>query len=92
MSVPSPTAEARAPAPKRARKVEDEAPVVEAKTEKAKKETTKPKETAKVEEKPKPAPKDESAEDDGKEDEDDKPKSAGRAGYPNLDDPDGDED
>ena len=28
---------------------------------------------------------------DGKEDED-KPKSAGRAGYPNLDDPDGDED
>jgi outer membrane biosynthesis protein TonB len=73
---------------------EDEAPVVSAKTEKAKKETAKPKETEEVEEKPKPAPKpakDESAEDDGKEDED-KPKSAGRAGYPNLDDPDGDED
>ena len=71
---------------------EDEAPVVSAKTEKAKKET-KPKPEVEETEKAKPAPKkDEDAENDGDEDEDDKKKSPGRAGYPNLDDPDGDED
>jgi outer membrane biosynthesis protein TonB len=74
---------------------EDEAPVVSAKTEKAKKET-KPKpeveETAEVEEKPKPKPKPAPKDEDADADGEDEKKSPGRAGYPNLDDPDGDED
>ena len=62
---------------------EDEAPVVKAKEEKVK-----PKAEVEEDEDEKPVAKPKPK---AEVEEDEKPKSAGRAGYPNLDDPDGDE-